>query len=227
MTHIYLPSNIHKDFFGTVNKTAPKDWTFCKDACPIVVPPGHYPCRGFFMNSTLYLFSKGIEIETGLNRRDFEEEEERQFLECDDGELPHFFHVMLSKETLERLGIEVKTGEGWKWDGENLQSIKVECSEGHKKAWCQATQTWEEHCDCSVCNKIYNPTGKYHVNFDVIKSICKRLPLSLKFKSEVGKPIAVFANRCPVDTTNYCDECDGLIGCRDSSLDCRCVDSDY
>ena len=52
MTHIYLPPNIDEDILETVDKTAHKDWPFSKDACPIVVPPGYYPCIGFFMNST-------------------------------------------------------------------------------------------------------------------------------------------------------------------------------
>lgn len=200
---IYLPKTIREVYLQTVKKTASINYIFRPDSRddPIVIPPRHFPCQAFFLNSNLYLCSDEDEIDPGLTRNDFKEEEE-SFLDYEEGGLRDYFYVMLSEEKLKGLGIEVKTGEGWKWDAEKLRSIKVERSEGPNQAWCPATQEWEQHCDCAGCKQHQKPDN-YYVRFNVIKSIYNGLPCHLKFEVEVGNPLAVFANRCTLDRSNY------------------------
>ena len=176
----------------------------------IIVKPDHRPCSAFFNRSgEIMLWSPdGSEINTGLNRDEFPDCGAERLDDCDAKYGADYFIVLLSCEKLESLGFRVETGDGWKWDHHNLESINVVSSS--KMAWCPVTESWEKPCECDHCQETgQSPT---YVDFAIIKDIYKMLPYGLI----TGNLFAELANKCPFDRVNNCDECGASCCCEKS-----------
>lgn len=178
----------------------------------ILINYGHLPCNAFFNGSgEIMLWSPdGSQINTGLNRDQFQDCDTERFDDCNAKYGADYFIVLLSCEKLESLGFRVETGDGWKWDHHNLESIKIESSKENKEAWCPVTESWENPCKCDYCQE----KGQTHtyVEFEIIKDLHKMLPYGLI----TGNLFAEWANKCPFDSGNYCDDCGAFLHCEET-----------
>jgi hypothetical protein len=216
MPNIYYLNNHNTDDHLRIQCIQP-----CDDDSLIIVPRGHLPCPGFFnQDGNLSLCHPEREYNKGfvtcLARKDFRKKEEQCFSNYDpiDDFSYDFFIVILSKEKLEEMGFQVETREGWRWDPEELRSIEIKCPDT-QKAWCPATQNWENPCDCAECKKTSHT--KY-VHISVIKTLYGSLPAYLQHPHDIGNPLAEFANKCQFDEVNYCYQCGGCFGCEKSCV---------
>ena len=178
----------------------------------ILVKYGYLPFTAFFNQSGNIMLSlpNGSQIDTGLNRDEFPDCDAEKFNDSTAKYGADNFIVLLSYEKLESLGFQVETSEGWKWDHERFESINIESSKETKKAWCPVTESWENPCECDHCQKKgQTPT---YVKFAIIKDLYKMLPYGLI----TDNLFAEWANKCPFDPANNCDDCGASFCCEKS-----------
>ena len=108
--------------------------------------------------------------------------------------------LMISKESLETMGVEMKTGEGWTWDPTGRKFDFIKCP-NETLAWNPFLNTWKRKTTCKTCPRVSYYDNKEGYNL-------------LDHISEDNIFNGVF---CECD---LCPVCKQLVSCAGSSVGC-------
>ncbi len=149
----------------------------------IEVPHGHLPVIGHF----------NVYSDNGTFSVNYEETPFKKDVLCPfEPETTEKCIVMIQIHLLnEFLKVEIKTGEGWKWNPETLEYDFCESPDCDHK-WNPFSKTWEKVCD--ICSELLHRTKDYNlldymtdddlfrVNAEVPFCECDRCPRCMRFQ---------------------------------------------
>ena len=120
----------------------------------VLVPADYLPVEGYFDDhETFYLKN---DTRTEIKRGDFPNIPEVTSKE-DDGYIYDYYpcFLMVSMESLETMGVEMKIGEGWTWDKTDRTFYFIECP-NETFAWNPFLKNWKTKCEKCRCVLYYD-----------------------------------------------------------------------
>jgi len=115
----------------------------------VLVPADSLPVKGYFDDHGTFYFNDNTRTE--IKRSDFPD---ISAVNCeeDDGYIYDYYSCfqMISMESLETMGVEMKIGEGWTWDKTNRKFDFIECP-SENFAWNPFLKNWKTKCKKCRC----------------------------------------------------------------------------
>ena len=171
------------------------------ETCHVLVPADSLPVEGYFDDhGTFYLNN---DTQTEIKRGDFPNIPEVTSKE-DYGYIDDYYPCfqMVSMESLETMGVEMKIGEGWTWDKTNRTFYFIEC-QNETFAWNPFLKNWKTKCE--TCRGVLYHDKETGCNL-------------IDYISEDDIFDSVF---CDCDLCPGCKKLVTNMGCLDDHHDCR------